>query len=70
MRSTQKKFLVQEKLMNTGIIDVDESVHSPKKNFRLKNMQNTVSNKKLMEGRVKRQINDYSVGVGKYLKMA
>jgi hypothetical protein len=66
--STQKKFPSNNKLMNTDIISAEQSLHSPKKNFKLKNMQNTVSMKKNNDKQVKRKLNDYSVKVGKYLK--
>ena len=55
--------------MNTGLIDFEESIQSPNKNFKLKNMQNTKSVKKMNDIKIKRRINDYSIGIGKDLKM-
>lgn len=69
MLKTQKKFPSKSKLMNTGLIDFEESIQSPNKNFKLKNMQNTKSVKKMNDIKIKRRINDYSIGIGKDLKM-
>lgn len=69
MMTTQKKYPSNAKLINTGIIDAEESINMPQTNFKEKNMQNTHSAKQLNDIMVKRKINDYSLEIGKLLRV-